>query len=390
MVVVLGSVLTAFTPVAAASATSSHPITWLAAGDSYASGQGLTRTTEPCADGTGAKGLGITWAIVASRVPSVAKIPLASGSPDLVACTGAVSDDFFNAQAKNKPAQWTKGMGQFDLVSFSFGGNDIDFADVAASCSFAPTHCPPDKSVRDRITALGTTGETIEGRKIPSYPSFLAHVANSAVTKGGNVVVMGYPELIEDPTLWGHKENTCAGFTIADADTARGWSGDLNATIGNAVSHANALPASARNGVHFTFIDPVTRQTSTGTSLSDTNLFEPSNGTRHELCSQGNEAWMNGISPLHPKTRSFHPNQLGEDAMGRLAAEVIPNLTWPWSTTIPLSSCPTSQANPEATRALPPAIKARLHFRALGRFRSTPTPQKPLRCWPRAGGTAKP
>lgn len=33
--------------------TATHPISWLAAGDSYESGQGLTRTVEPCAQGPG-------------------------------------------------------------------------------------------------------------------------------------------------------------------------------------------------------------------------------------------------------------------------------------------------------------------------------------------------
>jgi hypothetical protein len=144
---------------------------------------------------------------------------------------------------------------------------------------------------------------------------------------------MGYPELIEDPTLWGTNENTCAGFTIADADTARGWAGDLNATLGYAVDEVNALPANKRNGVHLTFIDPVTGQSNTGILPSDPYLFEPSSGIRHELCSQGNDAWLNGVSDLHPLTRSFHPNQQGATAMGNLAAEVIRNLTWSWSTT---------------------------------------------------------
>jgi hypothetical protein len=329
---VLGIASFAFTSEASATTTTvSNPaptdaISWLAAGDSYASGQGLTRTTKPCAQGTGAKGLGSTWAIVAAQVLRSSKFGIKSGSPDLVACTGAVTDDFFNRQATNKPPQWTKKSGRYDLVTFSFGGDDIDFEDVVKQCTL--THCPPDGSVRQQIAALGTTGVTLNGRHLPTYQSFLQHVATAAVNQDGNIVVMGYPELIEDPALWGANENTCAGFTIADADTARGWAGDLNATLGNAVEAVNALPASKRNGVHVTFIDPVTGQSNTGVSLSDPYLFEPSGGTRHELCSNGHDTWLNGVSDLHVLTRSFHPNQQGETAMGKLAAEVIRNLTW--------------------------------------------------------------
>jgi hypothetical protein len=223
-------------------------------------------------------------------------------------------------------------MGRYDLITFSFGGDDIGFPSIVQHC-LDKQGCPPDQAVRKKIADLGTTGVYKGSLHIPSYPTFLQHVAQAAATKGGNVVVMGYPEIVEVPTLWPSGKTSCAGFSVTGANTVRGWAGDLNATIGNAVAQVNGLPPSQRNGVHFTFIDPVTGQSANGISPSDLNLFEPSSGTRHELCSEGHEAWVNGFSNAHPLTRSFHPNQPGEDAMGNLAVEAIRGLIWPWSPT---------------------------------------------------------
>ena len=310
-----------------------HTVTWLAAGDSFASGAGLEHTTKPCAQGTGTGGATAkTWAVVAHDVLTGQKATtqLSFDSPRIVACTGAISNEFFHAYKKSA-AQWTRSMGRFDLVTFSFGGDDIGFSSIVKHC--VTIGCPSDADVRQKIRLLGTTGLTIGGKLIPPYPAFLKHVAKAAVTKGGNVVVMGYPEVVEDPTVSKTFGGGCEGFTEGGTNEVRGWAGDLNATIGAAVTQANALSAADRNDVHFTFIDPVTGQGTDGISPSDPYLFEPTSGTRHELCSRGGNAWLNGLLPGHLTTRSFHPTQNGETAMGDLAAEVIPLLSWPWAPT---------------------------------------------------------
>jgi hypothetical protein len=52
--------------------------------------------------------------------------------PVLVACTGAKTGEFFKSQGKS-PAEWTPSMGRYDLVTFSFGGDDIGFASIVQS-----------------------------------------------------------------------------------------------------------------------------------------------------------------------------------------------------------------------------------------------------------------
>jgi hypothetical protein len=332
MIVAMSAAVTSSSSVASAST----PITWLAAGDSYAAGAGLPNTTSPCAQGTGNKGRSSTWAVVAANDLRKAGYAIGTRAPDLVACTGAISDEFFHAHTgtvsgllgDQHPLQWNPKMGRFDLVTFSFGGNDIGFESIIQHC-LDHQGCPSDQAVRQKIHLLGSTGVYKGKELIPSYPTFLRHVAESAVVKGGNVVVMGYPEIVENPSLWSSDSSSCAGLSVSQVNTLRGWAGDLNATIGYAVSQANKQ---APNGVHFTFIDVVTGQpqSKSAISLDDPNLFEPSSESHHELCSTGGEPWLNGLlrSEL---SRSFHPTQAGEIAMGNLAAEVIPRLTWPWS-----------------------------------------------------------
>jgi hypothetical protein len=229
-------------------------------------------------------------------------------------------------------------MGRYDLVTFSFGGDDVGFASIMMACYEGSNLCT-DKAVRAQIAAVAN-----------SYRTFLAKVATNAVVADGNVVVMGYPELIEDPGLWPVLNDAtfqCQGLSRTQAKRIRGWAGDLNATIGNAVKTANALPPAKRNGVHFTFVDVVTGQAANGISSSDPYLFEPATGTRHELCSKGDSSWLNGLSK-HIRTRSLHPDQLGENGMGNLAAEVIEHLDWShFTVTAPAGfSCVPTSSNP--------------------------------------------
>ena len=127
----------------------------------------------------------------------------------------------------------------------------------------------------------------------------------------------------------------------------------------------DAEPASERNNVHFTFINPVNGGGII--SASDPNLLEPTTGTHHELCSKGHSPWLNGFSAKHP-THSYHPNQSGENAMGALLAEVVPTLTWPWSNTsakeasAPVVTCPTT-ASFGTPVALPAQMDALLPYR---------------------------
>jgi lysophospholipase L1-like esterase len=233
--------------------------------------------------------------------------------PRFVACKGARTTDFFSA------TQWTPALGRFDLVTFTFGGNDIGFSQIVRQCvgltgDGLPTdpghNCPADSLMRTRIASM------LES----PYRAFLTKVANEAVTPGGQIVVLGYPEIVELPDLWPSGTTSCSLIGRADANEFRGLAGDVNATLGYSVKVVNAAHP---NGVHLTFVD-VNSGGSAGISGSDPNLFEPSSGPRHNLCAS--QPWLNGFTTIDYGSGSFHPKQAGHAAMGALAAEVIPNL----------------------------------------------------------------
>ena len=342
---VVSVVLMGILPGMGSAGATSSAISWLAAGDSFASGQGLPHLSGSCAR---AAAPSQSWAAVAAA--GLRRQGLDVATPKLVACTGADTTEFFNPQT-GEPPQWTASMGQFDLVTFSFGGDDVGFAPIITACMLQgdvdtdPGEKCTDHYVRPRIAQLAK-----------AYPNFLEEVARKAVVAGGNVVVMGYPELVEIPTLWDvHVIDRCQyGIDPQHARYIRGWAGDINASIGYAVTEANAAASKIRNGVHFTFIDPVSGNHNIAKDTA--NLFEPSSGTRHELCSQGDQNWLNGVSSragvakpgwirvaaslatggnpasfvtIQPQPTSFHPTQAGTNAMGDLAAKVIGTLTWP-------------------------------------------------------------
>ncbi len=195
-IVFAGAWLAIFLPPAASA--KSTTLSWLAAGDSYSAGEGLPHATGHCAQATPGSG-SEAWPFVAhedlgNSVPTLA-------SPTFTACTGATTNQFFHSvkikyylEHITLPAEWQPSMGKFDLVTFTFGGNDVGFPGVIQQCVSKPAlrlSCPSDSLLRGRIANFGQ-----------SYKSFLTKVANKAVAPGGNVLVLGYPELIEDPSLW--------------------------------------------------------------------------------------------------------------------------------------------------------------------------------------------
>ncbi|MDQ6948424.1 MAG: hypothetical protein M3256_19740, partial [Actinomycetota bacterium] len=291
-------------------------------------------------------------------------LKLNSGSPTFVACTGALSSEFFRPQGhygltgnKTVPAELPAGS-RWDLISFTFGGNDIDFADTITACigldlaglggaaasllaggslpglsgpaaletwkQNPSIHCPSDAKKRSDIaTSIGPSS---------GYVRFLQKMAAEAVTPGGNVVIAGYPEAVEQPSQWVGVDaalGLCGGIRPADALELRGLAGDLNATIAEDVKSLDAQSAKLNN-VHFTYVDVNTGNPQQGIAYSDQHLYEPSKGPRHNLCAS--QEWLNGLTVAadanYPFARSFHPNQQGNDATAALIQEAAPTLDW--------------------------------------------------------------
>jgi len=361
-------------PSVVAAAAPSHPIRWLAVGDSYSAGEGLPDVSEQTCQRADRQGghASAAWAQVAFERLSASGggvgVDVANDAAnrrgfDFEACTGAVTEDLFN-NAGGKQEWSLQGNGQFDLVSFSFGGNNVGFDTTVYQCLglsvqgaeaavtgatlstlaggnpvagavsswLAHAGCPPESDLRAAIDRLAGSGNDVKGRQLPNYVDFLRRISNTVVNPGGNIVVTGYPNLVEDPQFWPNINKvigTCQGIRERDALTLRSAAGYLNQTIGSAVATVNEEHP---NGVSLTFVDVNTGQPDHGVPYGDSNLYEPNSGDRHALCARA--PWLNGFATTGigggtiRVARSFHPTQDGQDAMGALITARVRTLDW--------------------------------------------------------------
>lgn len=324
MVIIRDGRVSARTSSLIAARSSSSPISWLAMGDSYSSGEGDPGTDprDGCqrADGTGPRGR--AWPVVARD--QVVTSGLEVSRFDFVACSGNRAEDW-RAQFAST------GSRRADLVTFTFGGNNLGFADVLMGCIGA--------TVGGAVTAAGSLPLTFVGWDAPwqgcSIPEaelraridkwagrpsgstydtglalhdLLSQVSDNAVTTGGKLVVVGYPQLFEESGRWGSWSNRCERVRRSDANMLRGVLSDLDQTIHSAVDELSGK----HNGVQISFVDagPV---------------FEGPDG-RHGLCSAA--PWINGLTAITTGRyqRAFHPTLDGHAHLGDAVARTVTHL----------------------------------------------------------------
>lgn len=305
------------------------PLAWLALGDSYASGEGLPGTPEPgdarpdCARATG-EHAAAAWAVSAYRATARREPRLARQT--FVACSGAITDDVTDQIAEATAATDLR---QWDLVSLSFGGNNIKFADVVLGCidlahrwnpvDFTPGCDVDEARLRRRVDML-TGARPVDRHDYAGSLTLprLYDIVAARVRPGGYVVVTGYPNLVEEVSRWDpwRREllGACEGLEAYDIAMLRSVGGYLNQQIALAVEAANARHS--QRGVHFMFADLARDVYETGDAANQ----------RHGLCSA--EPWLNGrtlgaLSRDWRPIKSFHPNQAGHDASGAFVANLI-------------------------------------------------------------------
>jgi lysophospholipase L1-like esterase len=209
------------------------------------------------------------------------------------ACSGAVSANVTtNAQGEEQHAQ----LGNADvnpgadLVTVSIGGNDIKFAEVLESCGgLTSKNCltttidgkPFAEGIRARIAAL-------KPRLVQTYRAIKQR------TFDARLLVLGYPQVFPATQA----EQLCRSlklynFTSAEQNVLRGLAVELNTAIQTAAATAGA-----------TFV-PVA------------SYF-----AGHEVCGSAGE-WINGVSLTDPPVtwppsavddQTFHPNKFGQQA----------------------------------------------------------------------------
>lgn len=297
---------------------------WLALGDSYSSGEGIPGTPSREAEGSGLATQGrdcrratgdetkaTAWSVSAYRETVV---DFGFEKIALVACTAAVSSQL---ESQIGEARARFGLSSWDLVTLSIGGNDIRFAEVLKGCLdlnllWGAFDLTPGCDITEQ--ELRASIEELRNALARTYDL----VAN-VVSSGGDVIVVGYPQLVEEVARWDRWRrnivSNCEGIQRHDVGMLRSVGGFLNEQLATA-----ALEADARHrdqGVRFHFLDISKDAYESGDRPAD----------RHALCSS--TPWLNGQTlgitsgDWWELDRSFHPNQKGHDATGEVLVRKI-------------------------------------------------------------------
>lgn len=275
-----------------------EPLRWLAVGDSYSSGEGLDDAVGACSRSPRAYPALAADLVVEAEVESFTS----------TACTAADVDDWPEQLA-------TAAADQPNLITATFGGNDVGFADLMVDClglddslellSGAGELSPGELAEAFLSRGCDRTEADIDEELIalkPMLETLYADMAD-AVGPDGHVVVLGYPAPVADPAAWSGAR--CEGISADDGLLLR-WAADrLNATI-EAATDTGA-------NVHFVSVAPV---------------FEG-----HGRC--GSEPWLYGPADLFQRVedddgsrlsidaRPFHPTAEGHEAMALVVASSV-------------------------------------------------------------------
>ena len=256
-------------------------MTYVALGDSYASGVGL------------APSLAYPVLLRDSGAPRFSTLTQAAGS-------GAVTGDVLAGQVSSLRADTR-------TVTLTVGGNDAGFATVVAACLHSPDarlqavldqgarwRAEAKAGAQRRIAFLGGPAAAPQDRTVPLV-RVLSEVARRA--PDAEILVTGYPRLLGSrPTPQGHRASDVLPLFVGEQDAA--WmsvqSEALDAAVASGVARAQAT------GVRATYVD-VTAAFD-GHALSDRQA-----------------PWVNGVvlaslGSLVPDSSSFHLTAEGSRA----------------------------------------------------------------------------
>ncbi|MHA3702274.1 SGNH/GDSL hydrolase family protein [Jatrophihabitans sp. YIM 134969] len=268
---------------------------YVALGDSYAAGFGLTPTdTSPGAAACGR---------AATNYPHEVAEELGLDLVD-VTCGGAVIGDFAGSQqtgGTTVPPQFDALSADTRLVTLTIGGNDLGFGTISSYCaSIAGPDGPvlggdgKDANCKAHFVDGGddTLADTLTSKVEPDLTAALATIKQRSPQ--ARIVVVDYPALVPDAAhtpsagCWANplQQSNVLPFTTTDVEYLYGIQAKLNQTLADVATRAGAGVASAYTA-----------------SLA------------HTAC--GSSPWVNGVlvSGLSIKAGSLHPNAEGVAAV---------------------------------------------------------------------------
>lgn len=234
----------------------------------------------------------------------------------IIACSGAVTEDFFSAQEEraDTPAQRVQLRALDpvpDLVLLTIGGNDINFSSIAGQCVMPlPVDCTSDfEFVQDIYGDIGLLQGQLE-RTYRAVSDELYHGGNADAT----VLVLAYPQLLPDQE-W----SSCPGFNANEIRFANTVVRQLNAVIQQAVENVH------RQGHDVRFVPQVQQAVLPSNTACDpdpyinnvSTLLGVSAGARDMLTDAADATpLINRLTDNPSRYRELlHPNERGYRAM---------------------------------------------------------------------------
>ena len=227
--------------------------------------------------------------------------------PDLQACSGAVTDDFYvpNPNRPGEIAQLDPINDYTEVVTLTIGGNDIGFTDIAKECAnyalrygYGCSNSPVFDDAGARIAALAgidtTPGDgqmirTPENREIHPIKDILKDIAEAAAPNA-KILIAGYPQLFgENYVYYDEEDGDAPGTYLCEVS-----SGFVGPTVKYSLGDAQTLNVLGRelNTVISEAVDAAVDE------LNDPNIVieyqTPVFFNGHGLCDSGNP-WVNGI-----------------------------------------------------------------------------------------------
>jgi lysophospholipase L1-like esterase len=287
---------------------------YVALGDSYSSGEGdgnflagTDTSTDHCHRSTNA-------------YPELLNQGENLGFLDFVSCSGAITDDYFNAnnEGNNEPAQSQALSSNTKYVTLTFGGNDVGFSNVLAQCIYGKVgivvvraaNCAKDTSLKtaaaQRVQALAGKGTayTPSGVKIHSIASVLQSIHQLA--PNAKIYLADYP------LLFGTNFTTDCGVGTVIAQNVPGL-GSVTVAL-----KLNKAEITWLNSVG-TSLDKVIKSAAAANGATFVDASPDFNS--HRFCDTA-ASWFNYVSgtydyntkQLNVDPGSFHPTPTGQQS----------------------------------------------------------------------------
>jgi lysophospholipase L1-like esterase len=268
-----------------AGASSRSPF-YVALGDSYTSGPGLSAQLGPRTNPPAPAACQRS----SDNYPTIVAKSLGVAVDD-VSCLGASTRDLDASQGSGIPAQLSALGPSTSLVSLGIGGNDLGFSSVVANCA-AVTPWGATKvgwSCRSHYTVNGVDELVSMVHQVGDRVAALLTDVRSLAPQA-RVFVVGYPDIVpaNGRGCW-----PMLPFSLPDLDYVRGIEADLNDTLSHDASAAG-------DGY--------------------VNMATPS--AAHNACTSATTRWVEPIVPS-PGTFPLHPSAVGMAGMARVLEGAI-------------------------------------------------------------------